>query len=195
MRNATRTNEAVPKWLWAALGVGILMLAGAMWWAGSAGPRSSAAVAPQPYGPVRAGAGGSAGAPGRCAAARRTTRPVDRGKYSHPRVTVAPVQTLPAPNPIKIPVAQPIPRPAHAARAVSPMADMFPFGPISPGAVKSPHADPSATEQFPSFTYGGVSWTFTGAFADAGQVALTATGLELGGRSVLTLADASGPPA
>lgn len=193
MRNASRTNDAVPKWLWAALGVGILMLAGAVWWAGSVGSSSRAAVAPQAPEPVGAGPVVVRDGPAVAQPLGATQNPWAGGGYSGPRVMVAPVQTLPAPRPIKIPVADPMPKRAHATRAVSPLADMFPFGPISPGAVKKARANPSEGEQFPSFTYGGVSWTFSGAFVDAGQFSLTATGLELDGRSVLTLADALGP--
>ena len=69
---------------------------------------------------------------------------------------------------------------------------MFPFGPIAPRETQSARDNSPQTEQFPSFIFGGVSWKFTGAYADAGQVVLSPTGLDLGGRSVLTLADAPG---
>lgn len=192
MRNATRTNMAAPKWLWVALGVGILMLFGSIWWAVSVGPSPKDRASAEPFEPVGAGPVPVREYPTAVLPPTHARAPWITGEYSRPRITVAPVQSLPAPKPVKIPLAQPIPKLAHAARNRSPIADMFPFGPIAPRETQRERDNPPQTEQFPSFIYGGVSWKFTGAYADAGQVVLSPTGLELGGRSVLTLADAPG---
>ena len=192
MRNATRTNVAAPKWLWVALGVGILMLFGSIWLAVSTGPSPKYRASAEPYEPVGAGPVPVRDYPTAVLPPTQTRAPWIAGEYSRPRITVVPVQSLPAPRPVEIPLAQPIPKLAHAARNRSPIADMFPFGPIAPRDTERERDNPPQTEQFPSFICGGVSWKFTGAYADAGQVVLNPTGLELGGRSVLTLADVPG---
>ncbi len=189
MRNATGTNVAAPKWSWVALGVGVLMLFGSIWWAISTGPSPKDRASAEPYEPVGAGPVPVREYPTAVLPPTQTRAPWTAGECSRPRITVAPVQSLPAPRPVVIPLAQPIPKRAHAAQNRSPVADMFPFGPIAPRETERERDDPPQTEQFPSFIYSGVSWKFTGAYADAGQVVLSPTGLELGGRSVLTLAD------
>ncbi len=185
----------IPVWVWATTAVALVAIFGAIMWASLASPEkridaNETAMVPPEGQPMGAGPDpGHATAP--------SVPPPYTGR-SAPKVTVTEVEPLGVPDSAldvspQPPPASPKPKPKPAAKNPgNDVTDMFPVGPVAPKppparAAKQPAPKPS--EDFPGFGYAGRQWEFTGQFASAGQVDLSATDADAGGKPVYALSN------
>lgn len=189
MNTEKNDSNTAPKWLWVMLGVGFVMLVGAILWASAPRHPQTSVDATQYAPPLAANSGPVTETP------RIVAPPTDilvGNQQSQPRVTITPL-TTPKPSKRSGMHGKPV------RRAGSSVPDMFPVGHIIPPAsvLEAPRpirkeSKPEQIEAFPEFAYEGTQWAFTHTFADAAKIVVTPTGFELGGRSVFSLSDSTG---
>jgi len=168
-------------------------IGGVIWWAtSSAGGNQDLIKANEPRAEYKAGAYGMGPRIRYPIVSPRYDIPSDIPIYDHgtskARVTVTEVRPG---NPS---------RPAASSAAArqqprtNPVRDMFPVGRIIQGTPDQSHQPQEAkpAELFPSFSYAGRLWAYTGNMATSQQVDMVATGFSVGNRQVYKLSSDDG---
>lgn len=187
MESGSTGKFTVPAWVWAVTAFAAVGILGAGLWVVTTAPPARVDTNESDYLPLHSP---PIGAGPRTPPAAPQVLPARPGPFmvspsSRPAARVRITEVRPSDGAKRAgPPVPPLPGPPPADTGVK---DMFPMERIvKPPPAKAPPAQ-SIGEDFPGFSHEGRMWAFTGRFATSGEVDLSSTDTDVGGRTVYAL--------